>query len=681
MGSVNSIFLDAALHYAQKGYAVFPIVPRDKNPLNPHGVLEATTNEEQIEAWWQKWPKANVGMSTQGLCVIDVDDPKSPWPDSLERSNEISSFPMQSTPGGGWHRVMAIPAGLDWRNSTKKFAPEIDIRANGGYILVEPSIGENGKPYVWRVELDDRTSLPEATAWIVQQMEALKELVRANGTSGFLGTRTIPDGEQNTTLFQIGSWMRLHGFEERTILATLLSESESRCVDAAGRPWPHPPERVKKIAASVMKYTPDPIRVAAMEDPPPEAAPNEFPDPGPFPMDLVDETPGLMRSVMEYTLSTSPRPQPVFALAGAVSLMSTLTGHKICDQQNLRSNVMSLMVGRSGSGKNRPRQVNRELLSRAGADDLIGSEEIQSGNGVYTIARTKPSCLLQLDELGKMLVRIKESKSDALANVTSTLMKLYSDSGGPCILGGYVDPKRNFVLDQPHCVVLGTTVLESLARSLSSEQLDDGFLSRNLIFHSEAMPGLSDAEIRDIPPDLIEKVRAWHQYQPVQGNLATVNPSPLPIRYTPAAMEAILAYRAGWTPLEKVHPLWTRAEEKAKKLAQDYQASTDGPPPAMRLIDAPAIIWGSRMVDHMSKKLLWLAREWVSDTPLEQQTKRILRWFRAKARPVTMNDFTRANQALPKKTRAEILETLTHSGQLVVEKKGKRTTISFRELD
>ena len=73
-------------------------------------------------------------------------------------------------------------------------------------------------------------------------------------------------------------------------------------------------------------------------------------------------------------------------------------------------------------------------------------------------------------------------------------------------------------------------------------------------------------------------------------------------------------------------------------------------------------------------------QEEISDTPLEQQTKRILRWFRAKARPVTMNEFTRANQGLMKKTRTEILETLAHSGQLVVEKKGKRTTISFREL-
>ena len=50
--------------------------------------------------------------------------------------------------------------------------------------------------------------------------------------------------------------------------------------------------------------------------------------------------------------------------------------------------------------------------------EMALSEEIQAGNCVYTIARTQPAHLLQLDELGRMLKRIKESKSDALANVT-----------------------------------------------------------------------------------------------------------------------------------------------------------------------------------------------------------------------------------------------------------------------
>ena len=55
---------DAAIEYAKKGFAVFPLKYRDKVPLTRNGCKDATTDAAQIKAWWQKYPNANIGLAT-----------------------------------------------------------------------------------------------------------------------------------------------------------------------------------------------------------------------------------------------------------------------------------------------------------------------------------------------------------------------------------------------------------------------------------------------------------------------------------------------------------------------------------------------------------------------------------------------------------------------------------------
>ena len=57
-------FLAAALEYAALGLRVFPCLPRDKRPAVAHGFKEATTDADQIRAWWTRWPDANIGIAT-----------------------------------------------------------------------------------------------------------------------------------------------------------------------------------------------------------------------------------------------------------------------------------------------------------------------------------------------------------------------------------------------------------------------------------------------------------------------------------------------------------------------------------------------------------------------------------------------------------------------------------------
>jgi len=68
-------FLELALSYAARGWHVFPCVPRTKEPLTKHGWQDATTDTQQITAWWTAHPDANLGIAcgASGLVVLDVD--------------------------------------------------------------------------------------------------------------------------------------------------------------------------------------------------------------------------------------------------------------------------------------------------------------------------------------------------------------------------------------------------------------------------------------------------------------------------------------------------------------------------------------------------------------------------------------------------------------------------------
>src|SRR5690242_19888325 len=80
----NASVLDWALAYANHGWPVFPLVPRDKTPLigrkqGGHGFHDATTDLNQIRSWWTAYPDANIGIPTgpiSGIVAVDVDGPK-----------------------------------------------------------------------------------------------------------------------------------------------------------------------------------------------------------------------------------------------------------------------------------------------------------------------------------------------------------------------------------------------------------------------------------------------------------------------------------------------------------------------------------------------------------------------------------------------------------------------------
>lgn len=664
----NDELLLAALEYAELGFPVFPCAPMSKQPATGHGFKDATTDLDQIRKWWTHCPWFNIGIPTAGYLVLDYDDPNpGNWPEGWPMM-DMPEHPFYHCPNDGSHSWLTALPGTDWRNTTKKLAPNIDTRANGGYCVVPPSICPEG---LWRWPIASlKMYVPPLTPqWLATKVTAQQLNGDQTLEREFLQSdRPIPDGQRNQTLTQIGGWLRRHGFSQDEIITLLVATNMHRCKPPLGQ------RELEKIAGSVARYEPDLIAVGAMEGvdlEPVEPPVRQYQDPGPFPDRLVFSIPGLCEEIITHTLRTAPRQQPVLALAGALSLMSTITGRKIADESNLRTNLLILAVAPSASGKDWPRRVNTQILLETGCDSMLGSEEVASAQGIYTTVRTNPAVLLQLDEIGKMLATTTAQGSAHMRNVPVVLMKIYSGSGGLMKLGGYVDPKRNFEVNQPHLTVFGTTVVESLANALTPEQLTDGFISRLLFFMTENRPDHVEPVHRALAASILDEVTLWRQFYEDRGNLMPENPDPRALKYKSDAASVLKEYRKSCDKQTDHPEMWGRNYEKAKKLAMDYQASEDGP--GVQEIGVKAIEWGIEVSDWSTRKLLSMADDYVAEDAREQFFNKIERWCR-KTGTFTQGDFTRRWRKRPARERAEILAELTTSGHLGKKVVGHGTT-------
>jgi hypothetical protein len=144
--------LNAALELLDKGCSVIPVNPTNKKPYIQWSEFQKRhPTEDEILEWWQKWPNANVAIVTgriSKLLVIDCDGPKG-----VKWANEnLPKSTVYAVSGRdyGCHIYYRLPADIEVKNSAGVLAEEVDVRGEGGYIIVPPSSHPNGKKYEWR---------------------------------------------------------------------------------------------------------------------------------------------------------------------------------------------------------------------------------------------------------------------------------------------------------------------------------------------------------------------------------------------------------------------------------------------------------------------------------------------------------------------------------------------------
>jgi Bifunctional DNA primase/polymerase, N-terminal len=230
---------NAALDYAARGIPVLPVhCPTirpgrqvacscvdpacgsiGKHPITQHGLKDASSNREQVEWWWRRFPHANIGLATGHLFdVLDVDGPTGER--SIAHLSAKQPFgppgPVVRTGRGGWHVYLA-PTGLG--NTKQRGMEQVDWRGLGGYVLAPPSRHATGRRYRWVRDLD--TPIPEVPPALREWLErpqpaqpAAPPSVRPLAPGHPYGQRALaarlaevawaPKGDRNRTLYVAG---------------------------------------------------------------------------------------------------------------------------------------------------------------------------------------------------------------------------------------------------------------------------------------------------------------------------------------------------------------------------------------------------------------------------------------------------------------------------------------------
>ena len=157
----------AALSFAKMGIPVFPLhVPDNggcsclksncrhagKHPRTRHGHKDASTDLAQIDEWFGKSILSNLAAITgpkSGILVLDVDGEAGAL-SLAELENKFGKLPPCSfvKTGKGKHFYFRYPE-VGIQNSVSKLGPGLDIRGAGGYIILPPSLHQNGSYYEW----------------------------------------------------------------------------------------------------------------------------------------------------------------------------------------------------------------------------------------------------------------------------------------------------------------------------------------------------------------------------------------------------------------------------------------------------------------------------------------------------------------------------------------------------
>lgn len=235
---------EAAVWWAGRGLAVFPLIAKSKAPAVATGFLAATTDINKINDWWTRRPSCGVGVAIpDGLIVTDFDAlAHEHLSDTLDMELPETFYTTTPGRGGGRHFWWRLPLGVVIPPMVEAM-PGMDIRTRGSYVVVPPSEHPDGGFYGWPDDCDidtlDINQLPMCPAWVIEScMSAIKPVNESRERMNLLSMLNgIEPGARQAGLFRAACSMRARGFEKDEAIVIL--EGIARASEGSGyRQWP-----------------------------------------------------------------------------------------------------------------------------------------------------------------------------------------------------------------------------------------------------------------------------------------------------------------------------------------------------------------------------------------------------------------------------------------------------------
>lgn len=718
-----------ALAYAHLGFAVVPLNwitetgacscgradchSAGKHPFAPlarNGAHSATKDVERIRSWFETHPRLNIGIATgaaSGIVVVDI-DPRNggdgTWEAMLERNGAAEPETARAkTGGGGTHLLFrydadnlpSVPAGKG-----------IDVKSDGGLIVVEPSRHASGRAYAWDAEADplDGAAIADVPDWLAAPRRASVGILKDNTirAAGYIDPQRIADIEAATAHLDpddyqvwIAVGMALHSTDAPEAFAIwtawaarsskfAIEDSrakwrsfgktqsglhvESIFVWARDAGWSGETKRVAVSAESVRAYVPPMAESAA---------------------DLgLLELPGALGDVVRMANATAPRKQPDFAVSAALALGSVIAGRRY--RAMPRGNFTSLYfvnVGKSASGKEHARTIIDAVLAAADWPELFGQSGYTSDAAVFSALLHQPAHIAVIDEIGALLGNAQaEGNYNARAAMTA-LVEAWGNLHGTMRPKAYSTvslPKEQAeamlkrVVYNPAITLLGMTTPKTFYGSLGEQAIEGGFLSRLICVQTDVgrQPAGEPAPLV-VPQSVIDWVQASRNVAASLGNLSAMSAGagsrPVITSIPSHAGAAFAAYErdaiASMDELESegLAELEGRSVEKAMRIAAILAVSID---PLAPKITADLADWAIRYVRHWTARTVLAVRENMHGSKFAQWQADVLRTIRnAGAKGRTERElclYLRTYDGLDLRQRRSVMDALAARGDVAL---------------
>jgi hypothetical protein len=154
------------------GFSLIPLKSEGKTP--PEGFKWRRYQNQaaplaQVEAWQEGYPDCNwasVWGSTSGLMAVDIDSAAAfGW--CQRQGGFNATMPIWYETGRGWQYVFRLPEDL---LNVRGVNPHegVELRCNGQYSVIPPSIHPSGKPYQWKRAPSSLDDIPYPPSWVLR---------------------------------------------------------------------------------------------------------------------------------------------------------------------------------------------------------------------------------------------------------------------------------------------------------------------------------------------------------------------------------------------------------------------------------------------------------------------------------------------------------------------------------
>lgn len=482
---------------------------------------------------WCNW--AVVCGEVSDCVVFDCDDAAAiAW-----GRKHLPATPFVINTGKGKHFYYRYPTGqTEWLKTLndlrKKWGVNVDIQRDEKYVIAPGSVHETGKVYSWATDdkwfmgtfpdwqlvpefqllnMDD-VSVPSASSSdVVQPVADTGTPSAVRPSSGFVSSdldepidvdlsdatprvdvdEPVEEGGRNNRLtIVIGKFISENPDIDRVKAFDYADEwNKQHC-----RP-PLPYEEVRRTTLSILNaernkkkaekarafFKGEVTQEQATDMSGVEYLDNKELDDSldiPIPKVLLDP-PGVLKMFQQYIMDSSVRTTPVFATAGALTLLAVAAGFKLVSPTDLVTNTYIICVGPSASGKNAPKAAISKLLGKY-APLCLGGDDVSSDAAIVNLlAQDKRHiCCFQFDEIGMFLKGCKTPNSSR-AGVVKTLTELFSKARSGHTKT-YADASANRRI-RWHCgCVAGYSVPNEFFSALSGGSDTNGFFGRQIVF-------------------------------------------------------------------------------------------------------------------------------------------------------------------------------------------------------